>query len=621
MKVKVLVSGDPKGGIDAVVKKLPAFDVGFIAGHVLGINEETGKLLRGEVNIPKPCYFVENGPLKDVLAIKYPHGGEICKNLTYLGSFGMKKIMGLEVAYLSGSYEPSKSRHREKTLQDDVDKLNIYDDSDIEQLTKHLKDNASFVGVDILLTCQTPKHYSRFTPEQDKELNSLEIISRLAYLTKPRYHLCTGHDLYYERLPYVNYDHKAQATHVTRLIFIGNLPQPGGKAAHKYLYAASLLPLQHMTKEQICERPESSTENPYFALFLESTRAQLYSGYAASQEVTNDTEANIFSSEVHQLTQEQKEKIEAMEKSVPLHVAGFNYLSTVDKIEEFLSRIGKYSSFYLVYGRGKNNKHKGYGFVEFEKLAHMKNALLTSGQHKLDGKSIFFNVTKGTTDIKTKMGCWFCLDNPEADRSFVCYETELMYLALDKGPIDNFHFLLVPQNHRKCYLNFSPEEKTAYNEMELKLRSFYESEKKAYIKYERYFRLSDNINHSLTHFISLPHEKFESLELLFMSNVRDLKLQFAELQPQDKLEDLIGQNQYYIYLTFYNYYSLKERRYLCVLSEALVGKMPFDFMRQFVCTILDRKDKIVWKDCVRDTETVEFLCQRMKKFLSAPPAS
>ena len=36
------------------------------------------------------------------------------------------------------------------------------------------------------------------------------------------------------------------------------------------------------------------------------------------------------------------------------------------------------------------------------------------------------------------------LENPEADRSLVAYEDKDFYIALDKGPIDPYHLLLIP---------------------------------------------------------------------------------------------------------------------------------------------------------------------------------
>ena len=291
-------------------------------------------------------------------------------------------------------------------------------------------------------------------------------------------------------------------------------------------------------------------------------------------------------------------------------------MSTVDQIEEFLSRIGKTKSFHLVYGRGKNNKHKGYGFVEFERIQDMKTALLESGKFKLDNRKIYFSRTKSTTDVKTKMGCWFCLDNPEADKSLVMYENDSFYLALDKGPIDDFHFLVVPTNHKKCYLALDDLEKKRLKEIETDLKDFYLSEKRAYVKYERYFKLSESVSHMLTHFISLPLENYSSLDLMFKSNVRDTRMEFFEIKENEKIEDFVSLDKFYIHMSFNNPQTGESKNMLCVMSEALVSKLPFDFMRQFVCSIMNRQDRIDWKRCTnRKQEEIEFIGMRIKKFL------
>ena len=81
------------------------------------------------------------------------------------------------------------------------------------------------------------------------------------------------------------------------------------------------------------------------------------------------------------------------------------------------------------------------------------------------------NMGKG--GIKERIGCWFCLDNPEADKSLVSYETENVYLALDKGPIDNYHFLAIPQDHIENSLKMSEEAKEDIKVIDTKLQQFY----------------------------------------------------------------------------------------------------------------------------------------------------
>ena len=287
----------------------------------------------------------------------------------------------------------------------------------------------------------------------------------------------------------------------------------------------------------------------------------------------------------------------------------------------FLSRFGRLKSFFLVAGRGKHNKHKGYGFVEFAEVKDTKKVLLESGQHKLDGRRIRFNFTRGgsATDIKTKMSCWFCLDNPEADKSLVVHETPEVYLALDKGPIDKFHFLAVPQAHKKSQLHLSAPESSALNQLDLQLREFFQAEKKAFIKYEQCFRLSQGVSHMLTHYISLPAEKFDTLETIFLLNVKDTKLEFFELKEGETLSSFLGtdKERFFASVTFYDPVANQSKQRVSLLSEALAGKMPHDFMRQFICRILELPDKVNWKDCVRPQEEITFLQQRMRKFFDS----
>ena len=214
------------------------------------------------------------------------------------------------------------------------------------------------------------------------------------------------------------------------------------------------------------------------------------------------------------------------------------------------------------------------------------------------------------------MGCWFCLDNPEADRSLIVHENAHLYVALDKGPIEKFHVLLIPQSHKPSYFSLLPEEKKAFDMCEKQLFEFYEAERRSYIKCERYFRMNDNINHMMIHLVSLPQDKFRSLEVFFLSCVRDTKLEFFELQDGENLEKFLKPEDFYISLTFVDTYTKKEIRRLCILSANLSSALPPDFIRSFICEILDCRQRRDWKNCIRkEDEENEFLIKRFKNYL------
>ena len=168
-----------------------------------------------------------------------------------------------------------------------------------------------------------------------------------------------------------------------------------------------------------------------------------------------------------------------------------------------MERLGPLEEFHLVYKNHKfKSKHKGYGFIKFGDLESTKNALKNSKKFKLNNNRIVFSFSKmarnmGKGGIKERIGCWFCLDNPEADKSLVSYQTENVYLALDKGPIDNYHFLAIPQEHIENSLKMCEEAKDDIKTIDKKLQEFYQQEGKSFIKFERFFSLSKKISHMM----------------------------------------------------------------------------------------------------------------------------
>lgn len=333
MKVKVLFAADLFGNFAALEKQLPKFDVVFCVGKTLSIDESTAAILSNNFKgFPVPIYFVDNGPLKHVLAAKYPKGGEICPNLFYLAGVGVQKIKGLTVAHVSGDYEYRKSRPRANDLNSVLDGLSLYDDSDIDKVLASLSADTEFKGLDILLTCNWPKGYSHYLEQFQmhadvsvQEFTGLEVISKFSYFGKPRYHITSGHDYYFERIPYINYDGAGKPAHVTRLIGLGRCPQGANKAKYKYLYAAGLAPVDSMDAATLHDRPTATTENPYFSLFLsEQERSLTVGGSAPNTNMQSIDDIFKEEAELKPLTAEEKSKIESLQSSVMLHVSGIN---------------------------------------------------------------------------------------------------------------------------------------------------------------------------------------------------------------------------------------------------------------------------------------------------------
>ena len=112
-------------------------------------------------------------------------------------------------------------------------------------------------------------------------------------------------------------------------------------------------------------------------------------------------------------------------------------------MEEFLGRWGKIEE--LKHSQ-ENREHKGCGIVKFSDISTAKECLKDSGKYSLYGNRIRFSVRKGNY-LSVEQGCWFCPESRVFDRSLLVKLGRKVYISLDKGPIVDGHFQVVPCSH------------------------------------------------------------------------------------------------------------------------------------------------------------------------------
>lgn len=60
-------------------------------------------IVKGEIKVPIPTYFITTGPMSKIFNLNYLDGCEIAPNFHFLGSKGLKNIHGLNVCYFNGT--------------------------------------------------------------------------------------------------------------------------------------------------------------------------------------------------------------------------------------------------------------------------------------------------------------------------------------------------------------------------------------------------------------------------------------------------------------------------------------------------------------------------------------
>jgi len=263
--MKVLVAGDVEGNIAALFKRVEAvnkkagpFEMVLCVGSFFGPgNPGWADYKSGRVKVPVPVYIL--GPNSPVELIAYPDlvGCELAEDVVYLGRQGSFTTReGLRIAYLSGVQ-----------AEDPLSPLDHhYTPANLQALEATLGwGDSRYQGVDILLTNDWPKGISNLTSRTNEEVDDMSVgsalVSRLALLSRPRYHFSALHGAHWERPPYRNHSAGAEQTrHVTRFI---SLAKVGNREKKKWLYAFNITPMKTCPRPELVAQPPGVTDMPY----------------------------------------------------------------------------------------------------------------------------------------------------------------------------------------------------------------------------------------------------------------------------------------------------------------------------------------------------------------------
>ena len=193
----MLCVGDVCGRFDVLyarVKRLNEskhgpFDVLFCVGRAFSAQQkDIDKYMDGTKIAPIETYFITSEEDLPTCLNDIAEGGEICKNMVYLGQAGVKTVSQLKVAFLSGAYNEELFLKESKTEHPQQH----YTDAHLAKLAKQAT-TPSFSGVDLLLTSEWGRGVhlnTAHTIQKDLSAVGSKVVSDIAVALKPRYHFC-----------------------------------------------------------------------------------------------------------------------------------------------------------------------------------------------------------------------------------------------------------------------------------------------------------------------------------------------------------------------------------------------------------------------------------------------
>ncbi|KAH8117058.1 CwfJ C-terminus 2-domain-containing protein-like protein [Phellopilus nigrolimitatus] len=280
MPLKVLTVGPAVGSVRELFAKVKAIDakhgkfelvlcVGDFFGPPEGkdASKEVDELLKGEIEVPIPCYVMQGDhPIPQSVIQKFSESGsEICRNLFLLSKSGLLTTShGLRIACLGGLYDEQvyvstesplgfsdpyfSSQTVEKLLSNVTTASSSTSSNTKSSLAALTNSPVSSHLVDILISQAWPASVTRFSnsaPSAFEANHAVPAIDDIMTQAKPKYHFSTGAGSppqFWEREPF-------------------SWADEDGRVTRFWFYAFSIAPSSSAAPAQI--KPANSTANPF----------------------------------------------------------------------------------------------------------------------------------------------------------------------------------------------------------------------------------------------------------------------------------------------------------------------------------------------------------------------
>lgn len=627
---RVLVAGDAEGNLPKLYaqvenqqRKVGTFDVLFSVGAFLPSSggdrgtvaaEALAEYVAGRRQAPLETYFVESRSA--ALLQASPEGKQLCKRIHFLGGYGIREIMGLQVAYLSGRYDPSVYSAQESSESGPAFVGAAYTPHAIAGLLRLAC--ASGGPIDMLLTAEWPARLGEKldASEGPKDPEDVERhleeagappISELCAALEPRYHLFGTADVFYQRPPFQTH----KRGHVCRCIALGKVGSKG--KGRLWIHGLALSPAKAMPEAALMQRPENTTPCPFATSSVARTLKRSADETEEMEQTPNDG-AHVIPDQIFL-------------SRLPPNIEE-------NRLRLALRHIGKIERIHLARDESVAGKPcKGYGWVTFSTPEEAESACDLSGMLECGGRQIEICLSKPRPEscggkrrraieiiIEPHADCWFCLVNPKVEKHMIVSATTEVYIATARGPILPTHVMVLPVKHAPCYAACPLELQAAIQVHIAAIRKMCANAGQECFVWERWIPMSVSAaNHMQIQILPIDvsragaaREALEETTKRYLPGA-SLKRLASHAQVAEYVND--DSATPYVYFEVPGDNSAKGRLVERYLYAGTIGgpRIPINFCRQAACTLLGCDEKVDWRQCQEDRDTERELASSFRE--------
>ncbi|KAI4469250.1 cwf19 cell cycle control protein [Holotrichia oblita] len=194
--------------------------------------------------------------------------------------------------------------------------------------------------------------------------------------------------------------------------------------------------------------------------------------------------------------------------------------------------------------------------------------------------------------------CWFCLASSSVEKHLI-----IIYIVFVLGGIVDEHFLICPVQHHQSSIHLPDEVLDEIEQFKEAITQFYSRNETVPVFFERNYKTS----HMQLQCIPIPTAAQQDLEDIFQDEAECQNIKLNNLDPTSRLNQVVESNKPYFFLQLPNGKKFYTR------IDGPKG-FPINFGRDVLAMgpILNKPDRIEWKDCVLKREEEEVLVKRIR---------
>ncbi|KAF6217271.1 hypothetical protein GE061_001625 [Apolygus lucorum] len=213
--------------------------------------------------------------------------------------------------------------------------------------------------------------------------------------------------------------------------------------------------------------------------------------------------------------------------------------------------------------------------------------------------------TSSDTDLRKKRNidmvvdpksCWFCMGNPDVDRSLIIAVADHVYLTLAKGPVDEGHVIILPIKHIEKMTDAPSGVEIETHRFLEAMAQYYETQGKQLVWFERCYKSPHLQINAIPIDPSLLSRGIIDKHLSELALQKRLDVRLFNLRTVVNLRKNIT-SPYYFYLQIG-----VERGYLIDITRE--SDFPINFGRKIIAQSLGVPEREFWKNCIEGEESV-----------------